>query len=370
MGTQEWGYGDSVKAAFEQMDRVRRWQGMLLDAAGFAPQETPHRLLPIEAGVRLRAYGDAGGPALLVVPAPIKRCYIWDLAPQVSVVRDCLRHGIRVYVAEWMPVNEMGQDYGLHDYAERLLTACLDAIETDCGQHRVIQAGHSLGGALAAISSCLHPERVAALVLLEAPLHFAGDAGKFAPVVGAAPDAHPLGQYFGCVPGSFLNAVCVSSAPEEFHWQRLSDLFRSLPNAEKLATHMRVERWMHDEFAMPGRLFADVIELLYRHDQLMRGQLSIGGRRVGPRDLAVPLLNVINPNSTVIAPQSILPFHQAAASASKKLLSYGGDVGVSIQHVGVLAGANAHARMWPAIFEWLARIFHQTGPQLCMGYGR
>jgi poly(3-hydroxyalkanoate) synthetase len=33
---------------------------------------------------------------VLTVPAPIKRHYIWDLEPRVSVVARCLAHGLRV----------------------------------------------------------------------------------------------------------------------------------------------------------------------------------------------------------------------------------------------------------------------------------
>jgi polyhydroxyalkanoate synthase len=69
--------------------------------------------------------------------------------------------------------------------------------------------------------------------------------------------------------------------------------------------------------------------------------------------MSAPLLNVVDPRSTIIPPKSIVPFHEAAGGQAKKLLMYGGDVGVGVQHVGVLVGANAHARIWPAIFEWL-----------------
>jgi len=35
------------------------------------------------------------------------------------------------------------------------------------------------------------------------------------------------------------------------------------------------------------------------------------------------------------------------------VLQYHGDIGVNLQHVGVLAGRNAHATLWPTIFDWL-----------------
>ena len=69
--------------------------------------------------------------------------------------------------------------------------------------------------------------------------------------------------------------------------------------------------------------------------------------------LATPLVSVYDPRSKVIPPASMLPFHEAAANPHKLLLRYEGDVGVNLQHVGVLVGRNAHARLWPAIFDWL-----------------
>jgi polyhydroxyalkanoate synthase len=187
-------------------------------------------------------------------------------------------------------------------------------------------------------------------------LHFGADAGNFAPLVAAMPDSRPIEAAFGNVPGSFLNAVSAAAAPHVFQWERYLDWSLSMANPEAHSTHMRVERWTHDKFAMPGTLFTEIVELLYRNDQLMNGCLCVGDREIGPRDMKAPLLNVIDPRSTIIPPQSILPFHEAAASASKKVLQYEGDIGVGIQHVGVLVGTSAHAVIWPAIFDWLDEV--------------
>lgn len=358
METRHWNYVHGAKLVFQQMDRVRQWHGLLMESAGFAPKETPFRVVHKERGLTLRCYSDASedGPPILIAPAPIKRSYIWDLAPDVSVVRRCLEQGMRVYLAEWTQIDGAGKNFGLAEYADRLLSSCLDAIEADTGGQPVTLAGHSLGGTLTAIFACLYPERVRSLVLLEAPLHFGEDAGRFAPMVAATPDTGFFEDNFDCVPGSFLNALCVSSAPFEFQWERMMDISSACSrHPETLATHLRVERWMHDEFPLPARLFTEVVELLYRNDRLMQGDLRIGGREVGvgPLDLDVPLLSVLDPRSTVIPPQSVLPFHHAAAGSPKKLLEYNGDVGVCIQHVGVLVGTNAHAHVWPEIFDWL-----------------
>lgn len=348
----------AARAAFGQMDRMRQWRGALFDAAGFAPVESAYRVVHEEPGLRLRRYGDeqTDGPAMLIVPAPIKRPYIWDLQPSVSVVRQCLGQGMRVYLAEWAAIGEDEQGFGLCDYGNRLLRTCADRIEADCGESACVLAGHSLGGILAAAFCCLHPQRARALILLEAPLHFDANTDRMTSAVHAAPDARAIAAAFGTVPGSFLNAASVSAAPDEFRWEPYRDFSMSIANRDAFATHMRVLRWTHDEFALPGQLFADVVELLYRDDRLMRGTLDISGQRIGPQNLPAPLLSVYDPRSAVVPPQSVVAFHDAAAGSPKKLLQYEGDVGVALQHVGVLVGRNAHAVIWPEIFTWLSDL--------------
>jgi polyhydroxyalkanoate synthase len=354
MNSLYWQLARTAKPVFEQMDRLRCQRGKAFDAVGFGPTETPYRIVHAEPGLRLRRYGGTqAGPALLIVPAPIKRAYIWDLAPEISVVRRCLTEGMQVYLAEWMPTHDGEHDFGLADYGNRMLDACMEAIEADCGEDQAVLAGHSLGGVLATTFACLHPQRVRAMLLLEAPLHFGADAGSFAPLVAATPDVQPIGDAFGNVPGSFLSLVSIAAAPRAFQWERYLDRSLSVANVNTFGTHWRVERWTHDELPLPGKLFTEIVELLYRDDQLMRGRLRIGGRNIGPRGVKAPLLNVIDPRSTVIPPQSILPFHEAASSRRKMVLHYEGDIGVGIQHVGVLVGARAHKKIWPAIFEWL-----------------
>jgi polyhydroxyalkanoate synthase subunit PhaC len=237
-----------------------------------------------------------------------------------------------------------------------MLMESIKAVQVETGEAAVLLAGHSLGGTLAAICAARHPDVVTGLVLLEAPLHFGADAGAFAPVVALAPHAGWLTARETGVPGSFLDLVSAFAAPLSFQVGRYADLALSLGDGAALATHLRVERWALDEFALPGRLFEDVVERLYRRDELMAGTLSVAGREVGPAALTVPMLNVVNPRSRVIPPQSIVPFHEAAASPRKALLQYHGDIGVAVQHVGVLVGRNAHRKLWPSILRWLDEV--------------
>ena len=331
---------------FEQLDRLRHAQGALLDAVGLGPAQTPYREAFSAEGVSLRRYGSGAesGPLVLIVPAPIKRPYIWDLEPEVSAVRRCLAAPARVLLADWQPAPPA---YGLADYAERLILACLDAARAE----RAVLLAHSLGGLFAAIFATLHPERVRGLGLLAAPLHFGADTPVFNAMV-AQLEADDLPD---SLPGAFLSTASMHAAPGVFGSERLLDAVLSAGDPARLRTHMLVERWTLDEFALPRRLVAELATQIVREDRFARGTLEIAGRSAAPSRLKAPLLCVVDPRCTLVPPGAVLPFVEAAASRDKTVLDYGGDVGVSLQHVGPLVGRNAHALLWPKIAEWIAR---------------
>src|SRR4051794_32775018 len=97
-------------------------QGEALAMLGLGPNECSYRVIASGARWQLRGYTDAdAAPSLLIVAAPIKRPYIWDLAPLVSPVRRCLEHHLGVYLLEWLPPRAEDGNAGLEDYAARAI---------------------------------------------------------------------------------------------------------------------------------------------------------------------------------------------------------------------------------------------------------
>jgi hypothetical protein len=91
---------------------------------------------------------------------------------------------------------------------------------------------------------------------------------------------------------------------------------------------------------MPSALFADVVAL-YREDWFMRGTLRIEGQTAAPSSVTMPVLAVVDPESDVVPPSSVIPFLDALPHRNWTLLHYEGDTGVALRHVGVLTGHNA-----------------------------
>lgn len=342
----------------EQMDQARRDLGRWWDLCGLSPVQTPGRTVRCGTEVTVKCFTDsnADGPAILLIPAPIKQAYLWDLLPRVSVVRRCIEAGLRVYLVQWQRPGPDQAGLGLADYADRLLLRCLEHIEAETRQRRVILAGHSLGGTLAAIFASLHPQRVSRLLLLDAPLHFGPELGDLDRLVARAPPVSLITAGMPTVPGTFLNWAALAASPEAFHWSRQADAYASLSDPHALHTHLLVERWSLDEMPLPHQLFEDVVENLYRRDRFLRGTLRVGRRIADPRQITAPILSVVERKSRVVPPEAVLPFHDAVSSREKTILWYNGDRGVALQHVGCLVGKNAHERLWPQMTQWLLQV--------------
>lgn len=117
---------------------------------------------------------------IVLVPkkqAPIKQPYIWDLAPECSVVRRAIENGHDVFMVEWTEPEPGPQGPGLADYAGTMLDDCIAAIRARTGCDKVFLARHSLGGIFAVPHSAYQPGPVAGLVLADVSLHFAQVAG-------------------------------------------------------------------------------------------------------------------------------------------------------------------------------------------------
>jgi len=343
-----------VMANFESLDAARRERGAWLDRLGFAPVRTPSRISWTGPRARLLSFAGSGsGPALLIVPAPVKRAYIWDLVPDVSVVRRCLEAGLSVHLLEWTDPDEADSRLGLGEHVEQVIAPALDHVLEATGEPNAVLAGHSLGGTLAAIMAALHPERVAGLVLIETPLTFDSQAGALAAMVAATPRSTVAELGVRCVPGSLLSSWAVLAAPDAFLWGPSLDWLASA-TSDSAALHTRVRRWIEDELAMPGRLFVDIVEGLYRDNRFAAGTLTIDGAPAAPRQLAaLRLLIVVERESRIVPPHSALGLFASLPELDLSVLAYKEETGVALQHVGALVGPDAHRSLWPKILTWI-----------------
>lgn len=336
---------------FGLMDVMRQAQGGLLGALGAGPDERPCQIAASGAYWRLRDYGGRGASRpLLIVAAPIKRPYIWDLSPAASAIGCCLQGGLHVNMLEWLPASSDTGSCGFDECASAI-SECVARAQAEAAGERPFLIGHSLGGTLAAIYGALAPESIRGLVLLGTPLCFQQGDSRFRDALVSLVPAELSNT--APVPGSLLSQISALASPDTFIWSRLTDAALNATDARAMDIHARVERWALDEVPLPGRLVHQIIQGLYRENRLCRETLKVGQTRVGPSRLSVPTLAVVNTADDVAPFASVRPFIAAMPTKDARIIEYEGEPGVGLQHLGVLIGRQAHARIWPEIISWL-----------------
>jgi len=339
------------RAPFAAADIARRTQAQAIAALGLNPKECPYRVAASGTHWRLRDYdGKPESPTLLIVAAPIKRPYIWDVAPSVSAIRRFLNEGFHVYLIEWTPESDREQNSGLSEHS-KAISECVAIITRQAGGKRPYLAGHSLGGTLAGIFSASEPASIQGLLLLGAPLCFEPAKNKFRDaLVALLPSELSETDPF---PGSLLSCMAAMAAPGTFIWSRMMDAALSVTDGQALEIQALVERWSLDEVALPGKLVHQILQWLFRENRFCRGCLEVCGRVAGPSGLSVPTLVVVNTADEIAPLASIKPCIDAMPVRDVRIIEYPGETGVGLQHLGVLIGRQAHARVWPEIITWL-----------------
>jgi len=334
------------------VDLLRQMQGDALDLLGLGPAECDYRIVASGARWRLRRYAESdAGPPLLIIAAPIKRPYIWDLAPGISAVRRCLEGRVAVYLLEWLPPRAGDGPAGLEDYAGRAIGEAVVSCSRETAGAKPFLIGHSLGGTLAAIFASIEPSAIRGLILLSSPLCFEAGSSTFRDaLVAIAPSRFSTEDV---VPGALISQLAAVASPSTFVWSRLLDLGLSVSDPGALEVHTRVERWTLDEFPLAGRLVGEILQWLYREDRFCAGTLHIAGKPAGPSSLRAHTLVVVNAADEIAPRRSILPFLNRMPKGQTQLLEHPGEIGVGFQHLAPLIGRYSHASIWPRIMSWL-----------------
>jgi polyhydroxyalkanoate synthase len=338
------------RAQFDVSDVIRRAQGDLIGAFGLNPNECPHRIITSRSHWRLRDYGgEDQSPSLLIIAAPIKKPYIWDLTPSTSPIRLCLGQGLHVRLIEWVSASSHAGNYGIDEYVLALSEAVASLTAAAKGAKPYI-IGHSLGGTLAAIYAAFQPENIKGLVLLGAPLCFEPSRSQFRDaLISLVPRKISEDEP---IPGSILSHASALASPNTFIWSRLIDAALSVGDPLAMEIHARVERWALDEVPLPGKLVHQIIDWLYRENRFSLGKLEIYEKFVGPHGLSTPTLAVINTADQIASFASLIPFTEKMTTKTQ-IIQYPGEVGVCLQHLGILVGRQAQAIIWPDILSWI-----------------
>src|SRR5215472_7890411 len=216
---------------------------------------------------------------LLIVPPQINKFYVFDLAPEKSVIRYCLEAGLQTFVISWKNPSAAEQGFGLDTYIAALERA-VDAMREITGSNDVNIWGSCSGGIttsalLAHLAARDEPKvhsATVAVCLLDMAAAQNTTAGLFVTPESVAAAKH-ASQLAGVVEGRELARMFAWMRPNDLIWNYWVNNYL-LGNAPPA---FDVLYWNNDTTRLPARLHADFLDLIEANPFVHPERLEVCG---------------------------------------------------------------------------------------------
>ncbi len=312
---------------------------------------TPHTIALELETVRLRNFSTEaeGVPTLLCAPLALHGAAIADLAPGHSLVAAMRQAGLgRLFVAEWRSASPQMRSLGIDDYL-----ADLNLLVDELGGI-VDLVGLCQGGWMALIYAARFPAKVNKLVLAGAPI----DMKAAQSALSKLADATPLGVFRelvrlgdGLLPGrkvaKFWGAETVTA----------EDIRQALQTEEPIgsAAFAPLEALFRDWHAwtidLPGRFFLEVVEKLYKRNELANGSFVALGKQIDLATVKVPIFMLAGRDDELVAPEQLFAAERLVGTATRNIRR----AIVPCCHVALFMGKMTLEEVWPEIVRWMAK---------------
>jgi len=286
---------------------------------------------------------------LLVVWSLINRPYILDLQPGRSVVRRLLEAGHDVYMIDWNEPSRLDQHLGMHDYVDRYIDNCVDAIRDRTDRASVNVVGYCIGGAMTAMYAARYPGKVNALGQIAGTLYFDdtggvletwGDGAHFDPESMVAPG--------GNVHAEVLARMFELLDPVSNTVGKYVHLYENLEDEAFVENFARMERWLDEGIDLSGSVYVEIMEHLYQNNELYRNELELDGEPVDLGAIDMPVLQIVGEHDDLVPPEASLPFNDAVASDETDVIEF------PTGHIGISVSSRSHDEYWPRVADWFA----------------
>jgi poly(3-hydroxyalkanoate) synthetase len=208
------------------------------------------------------------------------------------------------------------------------------------------------GGWMALTYAARFPQKVRKLVLAGAPIDIAAGESvlsrraKDTPLV-VFEDLVSRGG--GRVSGRQLLQCWNEERLESGAIGRLLQVSKSMPALEFRRLEARFREWYAWTLDLPGTYYLEVVERLFKENQLAAGRFVALGRRVDVARVRAPVFLLAARDDEIVAPEQVFATEYLARSRPRKLCKATAAAG----HLGLFLGRGVLSNEWTRIARWL-----------------
>src|SRR5215831_3545890 len=235
---------------------------------------------PVMELIQYRPMGDeVHQRPLLIAPPQINKFYVFDLAPEKSIIQYCLKGNLQAFAVSWKNPTPAERDFGIDSYVGALEES-VDAMCDITGSKDVNIWGSCSGGIttsaflahLAARGETKVHSATVAVCLLDMAVTQNTTPGVFVTPESIAA-AKSASQLAGVVEGRELARMFAWMRPNDLIWNYWTNNYL-LGNAPPA---FDILYWNSDTTRLPARLHADFLDLIDANPFVNAGRLAVCG---------------------------------------------------------------------------------------------
>ncbi|HXW24599.1 MAG TPA: alpha/beta fold hydrolase [Xanthobacteraceae bacterium] len=224
---------------------------------------------------------------LLIAPPQINKFYVFDLAPEKSIIGFALSGGLQTFAISWKNPTAAESHFGLDTYVEAL-EAAVDVMREITGSDDVNIWGSCSGGIttsaflgnLAARGEAKVHSATVAVCVLDMAVAQDTTAGMFVTPESIAA-AKTASRLAGVVQGRELARMFAWMRPNDLIWNYWVNNYL-LGNAPPA---FDILYWNNDTTRLPARLHADFLDLIDANPYVNPGRLEVRGKPLDMRQV-------------------------------------------------------------------------------------
>jgi poly(3-hydroxyalkanoate) synthetase len=320
---------------------------------------TPSQLALELPTVRLHDFtlSESGVPTLLCTPLALHGAAVADLAAGHSLVAALRDAGIeRLFMADWRSAAPEMRFLGIDDYL-----ADLNVLVDHVGG-QVDLVGLCQGGWLSLVYAARFPAKVRKLVMAGAPVDTSARQSKLSAIAAATPLATFEGLVksgHGRVIGREVAELWGTATADENTIRNTLQTPEPVGSPEFEAIEGVFKTWNSCTIDVPGTYYVEVIEKLYKRNELAAGNFVALGQTIDLSRVRLPIYLLAGSADDVVTPEQLLALKRLAGTRREDI---GHDV-APCNHLALFMGKQTLDEYWPKIARWIKQPVAEKSAQ-------
>ncbi len=263
---------------------------------------------------------------LLVVPPQINKFYVFDLSPDKSLARFCLRNNVPTFIISWRNPTKAQREWGLSTYIDALKEA-VDVVTAITGSKDVNMLGACSGGitctALLGHYAAIGEKKVNALTLLVSVLDTTLDSDVALFVDEQTLETAKRHSYqAGVLEGKDMAKVFAWMRPNDLIWNYWVNNYL-LGNEPPV---FDILFWNNDTTRLPAAFHGDLIEMFKNNPLIRPNALEVCGTPIDLKQVTADIFSLAGTNDHITPWKSCYKSAQLFGGKVEFVLSSSGHI--------------------------------------------